>query len=508
MHGAFGMSPALSSESGLAAAVDLGSNSFHMVVARAQGGRLQVLDRLRERVRLGEGLQEDGRLDPEALARALACLARFRQRLTEVPPSRVRAVATDAFRRAREPADFRARAEQALGHGIEVVAGREEARLVYLGVRQDLGTWGERMLVVDVGGGSTEVVVGCTREPEAGESLRMGSLRWTENFFPKGVISPARLRNAELAARHELEPIAEQFRRLRPWRVVCSSGTALALDGILRADGLDPRGLSRAGLRALLKKLSRKRQLAAVELPGLDPARRPTLLGGLVILAAICEELEFDRIEVSDGALREGVLVDLLGRLRHRGDPRQRAVQELARRCDVDPTQAQRVRATASALFSATRRAWALDENAHLPLLQWAAELHEAGLFVSHNGYHRHGRYLIEQSDLPGFSRTETTELGWLVWKHRRTLPQKHLEDLPAGRREPLLRLALLLRLAARLHRARGATPAPKLTATASARALSLRLPSRWLAQHPLTAFDLAEEAQDWKGVGFALRLP
>lgn len=500
------MSPTTSEEHGLAAAVDLGSNSFHMVVARDAGGRVRVLDRLRERVRLGAGLSEDGRLDPEALTRALACLRRFRQRLAEVPPARVRAVATDAFRRARTPADLRERAAEALGHPIEVVAGREEARLVYLGVRQDLGGWGRRMLVVDVGGGSTEIVAGTSRIPELGESLRLGSLRWSEDFFPDGGISPKRMRRALLAARHEIQPVAAAFRRLGRARAVGSSGTALALEGILRASGLDPEGLSARGLDALAAAVLRARRLEDLELEGLEDVRRPTFLGGLAIFRALAEELRIARFETSEGALREGVLEDLLGRLRHRSDPRRGAVEDLARRCEADPRQAARVRAAAAELFESARRAWDLDPEEHLPLLEWAAELHEVGLFVGHNGYHRHGRYLIENADLAGFSRTETAELGWLVWKHRRTLPLEHLEQAPPARREALLRLALLLRLAARLHRARGAIPPPAFRAEAATRGLTLRLPPRWIEDHPLTAFDLEEEARDWKGVGFALR--
>jgi exopolyphosphatase/guanosine-5'-triphosphate,3'-diphosphate pyrophosphatase len=500
------MSAAALSEPSLAAAVDLGSNSFHMVVARTERGRVAVMDRLRERVRLGAGLTADGALDPEALQRALACLRRFRQRLAEVPALRVRAVATDAFRRAREPADLRERAAEALGHPIEVVAGREEARLVYLGVRHDLGAWGERLLVVDVGRGSTEVAAGTGRAPELGESLRLGSLRWSEEHFEGGAISAKRMERAVLAAMHEVEPIAAAFRRLGRARAVGSSGTAQALDAILRATGLDARGLSRDGLRALCELVQKRRRLAELELPGLEDARRPNFLGGLAILTAIADVLRIERFEISEGALREGVLMDLLGRLSHRGDPRRSAVEQLAQRCETDPRQAARVRAAAAELFEAVRRAWKLDAAEHLPLLEWAAELHEAGLFIGHNGYHRHGRYLIENADLAGFSRTETAELGWLVWKHRRTLPAEHLDAAPPARREVLLKLALLLRLAARLHRARGAAAPPAFRTEARTRALTLRLPRKWMDEHPLTAFDLAEEALDWKGVGYALR--
>jgi len=490
----------------LAAAVDLGSNSFHMVVARIREGRIQVQDRLRERIRLSAGLDEQGRMSEEAIERALGCLRRFRERLAEVPAARVRAVATDAFRRTLLPADFRKRAEQALGHAIEVVAGSEEARLVYLGVRHDLGSTNERMLVVDVGGGSTEIVIGAGREPEAGESLSMGSVRWSEQFFEQGAISPKRMRRAQLAALHELEPVTGLFRRAGAERWVASSGTALTLAALVNGPAGAGAGLTRASLEELTARVLGWRQLDQVDLPGLEEARRPNFLGGLAILSAVVEALRIPKLEVSDGALREGVLVDLVGRLHHRGDPRLRAVEDLARRCEADTAQAARVRASAAALFEAVRRAWRLDEEEHLPLLGWAALLHEVGHFVGHNGYHRHGRYLVENADLPGFSRTESAELGWLVWKHRRTLPPAHLDEAPGARREVLLRLALLLRLAARLHRARGATPPPRLVLEAERRGLRLRLPRRYLADHPLTAFDLEEEAQDWKALGFSLR--
>lgn len=498
------MSRSAASSRDLAAAVDLGSNSFHLVVARIHESRIQVLDRLRERIRLSAGLDEEGRMSDEAVGRALECLRRFRQRLAELPAARVRAVATDAFRRTLQPADFRRQAERALGRPIEVVAGSEEARLVYLGVRHDLGSLGERMLVVDVGGGSTEIVVGSGREPEAGESLSLGSVRWSEQFFEGGAISPKRMKNARLAALHELEPVTGLFRRAAPERWVASSGTALTLAAL--TGGEAGAGLTRPSLDALTARVLRWRRLEQVDLPGLEEARRPNFLGGLAILGAVVEALRIPRLETSNGALREGVLVDLVGRLHHRGDPRLRAVEELARRCETDTAQAARVRASAALLFEAARRAWKLDEEEHLPLLGWAALLHEVGHFIGHNGYHRHGRYLIENADLPGFSRTEASELGWLVWKHRRALPAEHLAEAPGSRREILLRLALLLRLAARLHRARGAAPPPRLALEAERRGLRLRLPRRWLEEHPLTAFDLEEEARDWKGLGFSLR--
>lgn len=490
----------------LAAALDLGSNSFHMVVARVREGRIQILDRLRERVRLGADLDEDGELAPAAVARAEECLRRFAQRLQEVPPARVRAVATDAFRRTQRPTDFRRRAERALGQPIEVVAGREEARLVYLGVRHDLGDWGQRLLVVDVGGGSTEIVAGTGREPELGESLRMGTLRWCREHFASGEISAKRFKRARLAALHELEPVAASFRRLGAERWIGSSGSALSLATILRACEIESASMTREGIEELIERTLRWRRLADVELPGLEEARRPTFLGGLAIFAAVLEALRIPRLETSEGSLREGTLLDLVGRWSHRGDPRRRAVEELARRCETDGAQAARVRATAAQCFEAVRVPWRLDAEEHLPLLEWAAALHEVGMFVGHNGFHRHGRYLIENADLPGFSRTESAELAWLVWKHRRTLPEAHVAEAPGARAATLVRLALLLRLAARLHRARGATPPPRLALEASRTGLRLRFPRRWLADHPLTAYDLEEEASDWRGVGLRLR--
>lgn len=362
------------------------------------------------------------------------------------------------------------------------------------------------MLVVDVGGGSTEIVVGSGREPELGESLRMGSVRWSEQFFAQGIISSKRMKDARLAALHELEPVAGLFRRTAPERWVASSGSALTMAALTRDREAGYPGLTSKGLEDLIARVLRWRSLDQVDLPGLEEARLPNFLGGLAILCAVVEALKIPRLETSNGALREGVLVDLVGRLHHRGDPRLRAVEELARRCETDPAQSARVRASATLLFAAVRSAWKLDEEEHLPLLGWAALLHEVGHFVGHNGFHRHGRYLVENADLPGFSRTESAELGWLVWKHRRTLPPEHVTEAPGARQETLLRLALLLRLAARLHRARGASPPPRLTLEPQRRGLLLRLPRRWLEEHPLTAFDLQEEAQDWKGLGFSLR--
>ncbi|MCK6504313.1 Ppx/GppA family phosphatase [Myxococcota bacterium] len=494
----------------LAAAVDLGSNSFHMLVARVAGDRIVVVDRLKERVRLGAGLDAQGRLTAEAQDRALACLLRFGQRLRDMPPGSVRALGTNTLRQAKNRGDFLQRAAEVLGHPIEVVSGREEARLVYLGVAHSVSdpVFGSRRLVVDIGGGSTEVIIGEHMRPLAAESMYMGCVSFSLRHFPDGVLTEKRFDEAFIAARLEMEPHKKLFRSLSWERALGSSGTIVAIADLLRAQGLGSTITDR-GLRRLRRAMVAAGRIDQLSLPGLAPERAQVLPGGLAILQGVMRSLHLERLEAASGTIREGALVDLLGRRRHQ-DARDATVDDLARRWGLDLLQAARVERTARALWEAVAGAWGLQDPALGMALSWAARLHELGLAIAHPGYHKHGAYIVANADLPGFSRQDQELLSALVRSHRRKLRPDVFQALPRPLQARALRLAVLLRVAVRLHRSRSDRPLPLLRAAVAKkrpRQLRLLVQEGWLAEHPLTAADLERERGYMAAVGLELSL-
>ncbi|MBL8943055.1 MAG: Ppx/GppA family phosphatase [Myxococcales bacterium] len=474
-------------------AIDLGSNSFHMVVARLADGQLSIIDRLRERVALAAGLDERNNITAEAQQRGLDCLRRFGERMPAGDEVRVRAVGTNTLRKARNAREFIAKAGAALGRPIEVIPGREEARLIYLGVSHSTGGNGGRRLVIDIGGGSTESIIGEGFVPTLAESLHMGCVSHTERFFGDGRLRREAFREATTAARVELETIEQKFRKTGWSAAIGSSGTILAIDTILRANGWGE-GITRDGLRSLRDAMivaGRVGKLSGIA--GLSSERAPVLPGGFAILYAVFKSLKIDRMAPSTGALREGLLYDTLGRLAHE-DVRERAIDWMSERYGVDRAQAARVEATALALFDRARAAWAIDDPEARLVLAWAARLHEVGLALSYSGYHRHGEYLVANSDMSGFSREQQSLLAALVGAHRRRLRPEYLAELKTYGGPAAIRLAVLLRLAATLNRARDpeATVVPEIVVTGNT--VDLRFPKGWLDDHPMTATDLNYE--------------
>lgn len=488
------------------AAVDLGSNSFHMVVARlGPGGVLQVRDRLREPVRLGARLDARGRLPRQAWKPALECLERFGERLRGLPPEAVRAVGTNTLRRARNAPAFLETAARALGHRIEVISGIEEARLVYLGVAAATPDDGRTRLVVDVGGGSTEMVVGSGDRARDKESLYMGCVSQTLAYFPGGRVTAARLQRAVLAAAVELEPVAPRFRRGNWQRVLGASGTVRAVRDAIAT--LDPRALhiTPDGLAALRDAVIAARRPEGLARLGVRADRQAVFAGGLSVLLALFEQLEIESMEASDGALRDGLLQDLVGRIRHR-DARGPTVAALARRYHVDLPHARRVARLACALHEQVAGEWALTEADQVALLEWAALLHEIGLDVAHAEYHKHGAYILQHGDLPGFSREEQRALAALVRVHRRKFAVEVFDALPPPQRRAAMRLAVLLRLAVTLHRSRTPAGPPVPRVRVEGTGLRVQLPTDWLRAHPLTQADLAQEAAFLAAAGLRLR--
>ncbi len=489
----------------LLAAVDLGSNSYHMVVARYQHGELRVIDRLRDSVRMAAGLQRDGSLDSTRRDRALACLARFGQRLRALPQGRVRAVATNTVRRMSAPHAFLLPAETALGHPIEIVSGREEARLIYLGVAHGLPESHEPRLCIDIGGGSTEFIIGRGMETLETESLQMGCVASSLRFFADGKLTSKRWRQAQTEIGVELQQFAADY-RARGWgETVGSSGTIRAIGNIVQASGWSDAGITRGSLDRLREALLAAGSIDKLRLLGLSEERQSVIAGGIAILEAAFVALELDRMQVCETAMREGLLYDLIGRAEQR-DPRTASIESLVRRYDVDRAQARRVESTAQLLFDQIADAWQLDGDA-LDWLRWAARIHEIGLAIAHSQHHLHGAYLIRNSDLAGFTRQEQDFLATILRCHRRKPDQEALAALPERLRRTAARVTALLRVAVLLHRARSAERLPTLTVRADDRGLELKLGRDWLAQHPLTVADLDQEREHLKDLGVKLQL-
>lgn len=487
----------------LVAAIDLGSNSFHMVVASLRGGELILIDRLREMVRLAAGLTPSRNLSPEVQLRALECLERFGQRVRGMPHGTVRAVGTNTLRAARNAQAFLIMAEQALGHPIEIISGIEEARLTYLGVANSLAANGRRRMVMDIGGGSTEFIIGVDNTPRDKESLRMGCVSMSLAHFGDGKITPKRFRRAVIHAQQELEPIEHTFSSDHWDEAVGSSGTLRAVQRIVQAAGWSRDGITAEGLNRMVDAMLAAGHIDRLHLPELSPDRRPIVVGGAAIIHAAFNVLRIPVMKVADGALREGLLHDLLGRL-FDDDVRSRSVTALAARYHVDTAHAGRIRDTSRRLLEQWAWNGPIERDVARLWLDWAAELHEIGLDIAHSQYQKHGAYIAANADLAGFSRHEQNILAALVRAHRRKFPTKLFRELPAPWNEAGKNLAVILRLAAVLNRGRHVLP-PDMTLNRNENGIALRFPDGWLNDHPLTSADLEQEAEYLRGADISL---
>ena len=480
------------------AAVDLGSNSFRLQVARVVDDQIYPLDYLKDTVRLAAGLTPDNFLDEESQLRALACLKRFGERLRGLPAHAVRVVGTNTFRLAKNATAFLEKAEDALGFPIEIIAGREEARLIYLGVANCMPPSQNNRLVVDIGGGSTECVIGEGLEPLRMESLYMGCVSYSKRFFGDGKITKDAMRQAELAARMELQTIRFEFSGGNWQEAIGSSGTARALADLLKQNDWSNEGITAEGLaklRSMLLKAGECKRLAAL---GLKPDRIPVLPGGLAIMSAIFTELNIRHMSVADAALKEGVLHDLLGRLHHQ-DMRDVTVTQFMRRYHIDPLQAQRVEDLSLSLFKqVTQDGYGVGVDAAQQQLQWVARLHEIGISIAHSGYHKHAAYILENADMPGFSKMEQCQLGLQVRAQRGSLSKVPklsgiMQDWSA---------ILALRLAVLFCRSRTDVTLPKMQLKKNGNEYRIKLDKKWIEQNPLTENALQAEIKEWKAVG------
>ena len=505
----------------LVAAVDLGSNSFRLLVAQVvntpSGTQLRPIDTLRETVRLAAGLTDNKVLDHDAYQRGLSAVSRFGERIRGFDPSNVRAVATNTLRVAKNSRKFIEDAQEALGFPIEVIAGVEEARLIYIGAAQEVPSVQGNRLVVDIGGGSTEFIIGKGYEPKLMESLYIGCVSHSLRFFPKGNIDSHSFKEAELAARREIQVISGAYLKSGWNQVIGSSGTARALAELIsqnefnghdHSDGLTmgrinaASGLiTRDGLKSLKKHLLKYEHVNQVELIGLKDDRRAVWPGGLAIMLAVFDELGIDSMEVTDAALRVGVLYDLLGRSQHH-DMRYVTVEQFMQRYSADREQAARVGNLATEFLAQLPNPDKENKKDNIALLQWAANLHEIGLSISHNGYHKHSAYIAGNADMPGFSKNDQARLAALLIGHAGKLGK--LSNNPNFND---WRMLFCLRLAQVLCRGRNDSDLPKVKVSEHDGSFLVSLSKEWAEEHPLTEFSLQKEAAEWERVGRSYQL-
>ena len=488
------------------AAIDMGSNSFHMVVARLVHGEIRTIEKMGEKVQLGAGLDQHNHLTETAQQRALECLGRFAQRLQGMPAEAVQIVGTNALRVARNSQEFIARAEEVLGYPVEVIAGREEARLVYLGVSHTLSDDKGKRLVIDIGGGSTEFIIGQRFEPEEMESLHMGCVSFRNRYFPDGKMSKRQMEKAVTHAEQELLNIRQHYRTVGWQSSVGSSGSIKAIASVLATLKITDGTITRDAMEELRKRLislGRTEKLADL---GVRPDRQSIFPAGFAILLAAFRSLEISAMTFADGALREGLLYDIVGRIQHE-DVRERTIAALQERYHVDQAHGAAVEQTAIAAWEQVADQWGLRTATDEDVLRWACRLHEIGLTISHSQYHKHGAYLLRYSDLPGFSQQFQKDLATLVRGHRRKFSSAVLDDIEPEDKSRLRYLCVLVRLAVLIQHPRNQEPPPALTLHATQNRLVVEFPQGWLDNRPLTLADLENEQDFLTRQNFTLEI-
>lgn len=485
-------------ESPYFAAVDLGSNSFHMTICRVNQDTVETVDRVKDMIQIASGMK-NGSLAEDAQERAIECLTRFADRLHGIPATQVRAVGTKSLRSAKNAGEFLAAAEHALGQPIAIISGYEEARLVYKGLAHSVSNDDRPRLVIDIGGASTELIIGKGAEPILLESLNFGCVAFSERYELNDTVSGAKMQRAYLATCAEIERIRRIYLRQGWEQTYGTSGTMKAIaDLVAEKDG---GALIRAdSLRALSARVIED---SAKALQGLPKLRRDVLPAGIAILRAIFDELKLDELHVADATLKDGLIYDTIGRL-HAADARYAAVSKLISQYNVDEDQANRVAATTT-YFWQQLNAQSMTGISRTKILTWAAQLHEVGLGISHSGYHNHGYYILRHSDLAGFGRYEQLVLASLVRAHRKKLRLDRLEGLDKQARSAMAPMILCLRLAVILHRRReDLLQRPKLEQRGE-NDFVLHCPSDWLKQSPLTEAGLEREVSYFSCAGIKL---
>ena len=486
----------------LLAAIDLGSNSFRLEIGRYDHGQIERIEYLKETVRQGNGLDEERNLSQDAMQRGWDCLARFAERLSGFKKSQVRAVATQTLREAKNRDVFLKRGCEILGFPIEVIAGTEEARLIYQGVSHLLPHSQEKRLVIDIGGRSTEIILGTGTEATETASFRVGSVAWSMKYFPTGEFTEQTFYRAEIAAQAVLEEALTQYPREAWSAAYGASGTVGAVADILQTAGWPEGEISAQGLNWLIKCLMRAGHAERVRLDGLKEDRRAVIGGGVSVLRALMDLLKIERLFVAQGALRHGVLFDMVEREDEAPDARDVSVQRLAQKFSVDALQSQRVREVSSLLFKQLTPTAGDGTVQAMRKLSWAATLHEVGIAISHSDYHKHGAYILDNADMLGFSMPELHRLGLLVLGQRGKLKklESDFESISFAKLLLSLRLAIILchaRLAPDLQ-------GLSLSCHEGKRTFSLSASSSWAEKHPQSTHLLRQESTSWQKTPWA----
>ncbi|WP_430480742.1 exopolyphosphatase [Aeromonas caviae] len=479
-------------DNSLYAAVDLGSNSFHMVIARLTEGRMQIIDRIKERVRLAEGMDEQRRMSQEAMARGLDCLALFAERLTNIKPDQIRIAGTYTLRRASNARDFVREAAKVLNHPIEIISGQEEARLIYQGVAHTQHIEGQ-VLVVDIGGGSTELIIGEGFEHKALTSRKMGCVSFTQSFFGNGKLGEKAFNAAVLEAQHQLAPIINQYRKLGWQSCLGSSGSIRTVRDVLQGEEWTDGAITLAGLERLKEEMLKHKRVDQLKLAGLTEERQGVFVAAVAILLGLFTSLPIERMEYSDGALREGLLYEFEERLQHH-DIRERTALALSTHYRIDKRQATRVERSVLSLFDALSGPWEMPEEPYRAILGWAARLHEIGLAINYSGIHKHSAYILQNTDLPGFNQDDQALLAALVRFHRKGLKLSELPALPNHDEQTVLRCIRILRLAVAAHHRRQDNLLPEWNVQAAGDQLVVTLPLDWCDENKLLMQNLEKE--------------
>ncbi|HHQ4764724.1 TPA: exopolyphosphatase [Aeromonas veronii] len=490
-------------DNSLYAAVDLGSNSFHMVIARLTEGRMQIIDRIKERVHLAEGMDEQRRMSPEAMARGLDCLALFAERLTNIKPDQIRIAGTYTLRRASNARDFVREAAKVLNHPIEIISGQEEARLIYQGVAHTQHIEGQ-VLVVDIGGGSTELIIGEGFEHKALTSRKMGCVSFTQSFFGNGKLGEKAFNAAVLEAQHQLAPIINQYRKLGWQSCLGSSGSIRTVRDVLQGEEWTDGAITLAGLERLKEEMLKHKRVDQLKLAGLTEERQGVFAAAVAILLGLFTSLPIERMEYSDGALREGLLYEFEERLQHH-DIRERTALALSTHYRIDKRQATRVESSVLSLFDALSGPWEMPEEPYRAILGWAARLHEIGLAINYSGIHKHSAYILQHTDLPGFNQDDQALLAALVRFQRKGLKLSELPPLPNHDMQTVLRCIRILRLAVAAHHKRQDDLLPEWKVAVQGDQLVVTLPIDWCEENRLLMQNLEKEHRYCQEQGWPL---
>ena len=480
------------------AAVDLGSNSFRLHVGKHDGDTIRVIKSVRDPIRLAAGLDAHGDLTEAAMQGALACLQRFRAVLDTYQLDAVRVVATSAMRVARNGAVFLPLAEEAIGYPIEIISGEEEGRLIYMGVANSLAIPGERRLVMDIGGGSTELILGRGQDVERVESFSLGTVKQSLSFFIGGRIDAPSFEAAILSARSHFEDGAPPYMP-QHWKTAYgSSGTIRTIADIIARNKLGDGLLTAPSLDALARRFIELGHTSKIDLPGLRPDRAGTIVGGLAILIGLFRELAIPSMTPIEAGLRMGVMWDLFLRSTKR-DRREQSVQACMDKFHVDQRRAQRVAEQALALYAQLKP----TSDALAKPLRWSGLLHEVGMVVSQTGYHKHAAYIVENADLPGFTTREQKTMSRLILAQKGNL--RKIDDVLAD--ADFAKAVLALRLSILLMHARIEADFSELRLRMKSR-IELEIKRGWVAHHPTVSFWIEKEQEFWDevGVDFTIR--